>query len=75
MIDPQVLRELGEDRHKALLEVRAQQRLIASLPKQKSAVPGLTRQVVTAVIHRLESLGRPRAAAPQPCAESVSRGT
>ncbi|HLV36547.1 MAG TPA: hypothetical protein VKY59_15590 [Spirillospora sp.] len=52
--------ELGKQHHQNLLAERENDRLVKHLPHQESAVSAVSRQVIRAVIVKLEALGQPR---------------
>lgn len=60
MLDPSELAELGKQHHQNLLAEREKDRLVQRLPHQESAVSAVSRQVISAVVSKLESLGQPR---------------
>ena len=68
MLDPRLMQDLALDRQRAMIEWRAQQRLLNRLPKQESALKGL----VKAVINKLEGISQPQAEV-QPRAEQRRR--
>jgi hypothetical protein len=68
MLDPRLMQDLALDRQRAMIEWRAQQRLLNRLPKQESALKGL----VKAVINKLEGISQPHAEE-QPRAEQRRR--
>ena len=70
----QQLQDLGQERQRALMQWREEQRLLANLPRKESTLETLSRQVV-ATIRKLESMGQPRVSAPsEPRPERLRRG-
>jgi hypothetical protein len=57
MLDPHLMRDLALDRQRAMIEWRAQQRLLNRMPQQESAFKGL----VKSIINKLEAINQPHA--------------
>jgi hypothetical protein len=68
VLDPKLMQDLALDRQRAMIEWRAQQRLLNRLPKQESAFKGL----VKSIINKLEAINQPHAEE-QPRAERKRR--
>lgn len=73
MFDQNSIQTVGKDRQEALIAWRENQRLVARLPKHEPVVFSTSRRVVSALIHKLETLGHAEPA-PQAPHETVRRG-